>query len=98
MDTRPKHVPAAQLKGVVEEGSSPRKGKPCSRESRSVARRDGDNLFRQPRKPDDGDATAHRGGGLTPHGGSFHKRGARGCPPSPPGSAGRQESFMNHAG
>jgi len=74
MDTRPKHVKVTAQKAFIEERSNAGRGTPCSRE----------RFFRQARKPDDGDAGAHRRGRLTPHGG---KR-----------SAGRPESFMNYSG
>ena len=74
MDTRPKHVEVTAPELLVEEGTNPSLDTPCSRE----------RFFCQAKKPDDGDAGAHRRGGLTPHGG---KR-----------SAGRLESFMNYSG
>ena len=73
-DTRPKHANLTATKGFIQGGPTPRSLRPCSRE----------RFFREARKPDDGDAGAHRRGGMTPHGG---KR-----------SAGRLESFANNAG
>jgi hypothetical protein len=74
MDTRPKHVHVTVWNGFIKEERGPRADTPCSRE----------RFFRETRKPDDGDAGAHRRGGMTPY---REKR-----------SAGRPESFMNYAG